>query len=98
MYKQQLQSQPLISINAPRIEYDVYQYMTFSVTLAKEKCTGRQTESESHWYATDKCPGPVYGDFSVFNSCYAHIYCVPVYTFHKLLGQTLCQFDLRIQQ
>jgi len=43
--------------------------------------------SRSHRYTTDKYPGPVYSDFLVFTPCYAHIYCVPGYTFHPLPGQ-----------
>ena len=30
-------------------------------------------------YTPYKCTGPVYGDFSVFTSCYAHMYYVPRY-------------------
>jgi len=87
MYKQQLQSSPPILINTRTIKHDVFQYIWFSVTIAKEKCTGRPTEVEGHRYNPGKCPGPVYGDFSVFTSCYAHTYCVPGYTFHPLPGQ-----------
>ena len=35
-----------------------------------------------------KCPRPVYIDFSVFTSYYAHIYCMPGYTFNHFPAST----------